>query len=189
MIQDSLRERVELHARLADILPGQIQPIADILIRSLRNGGKILFCGNGGSAADSQHLAAELVGRFERERRGLPALSLTTDSSILTSVGNDYGFDRIFERQVEALGRPGDALAGISTSGRSKNVVLAMQKARAMGLSTIAFCGETPGPVTELADAALRIPATRTVLIQEGHIVAGHILCDLIEAAFSSGVP
>ncbi len=186
LIQDSFRARAELQVQLADVLSETIQRIAEMMIRSIQTGGKVLFCGNGGSAADSQHLAAELVGRFERERKGLAAIALTTDTSILTSVGNDYGFDRIFERQVEALGRSGDVLVGISTSGRSKNVTAAMQKARVMGLSCVAFCGAISGPMTKLAEVSLQIPATRTVLIQEGHIAAGHIICDLVEAAFAS---
>jgi len=186
-VRNSFRSRAELHTRIAEELSGRILDIAAILIRSLQNGGKILFCGNGGSAADCQHLAAELVGRFERERRGLSAIALTTDTSILTSVGNDYGFDRIFERQVEALGRPGDVLIGMSTSGRSPNVILALRKARAMGLVTVGFCGADTGPLGEAADEILSIPADRTLLIQEGHIAVGHVLCDRVEAAFVSG--
>lgn len=184
-IKSQLLERSRLLAEYAGLLPQKLGIIADVCIRSIGNGGKILLCGNGGSAADSQHLAAELVGRFERERKALPAIALTTDTSILTAVGNDYGFDRIFERQVEAIGNAGDVFVGMSTSGGSINVLRAMEAAKAMGLVCVAFCGEKPGPLVQLADYTIQIPASRTVLIQEGHLAAGHILCDLVEAAFT----
>jgi D-sedoheptulose 7-phosphate isomerase len=164
---------------------GPVEKAAALLIRTLEGGGKIYFCGNGGSAADSQHLATELVGRFQIDRRALPALALTTDTSGLTAIANDWGYDVVFKRQVEALGRPGDALVGISTSGRSRNVILAMEEARKRGLATLAMTGRSKGPMDDLADAIIHIPADRTALVQEGHITVGHILCELIENHFA----
>ena len=155
--------------------------IADAMLTTLCGGGKILFCGNGGSAADSQHLAAEFVGRFRRERIGLPSIALTTDTSILTAVANDYGYEAVFSRQVEALARPGDLLVGISTSGNSLNVVMALERARAIGVTTVAFTGSGGGKMAALADHLLAIDATATARVQETHILAGHMLCDWID--------
>ena len=146
----------------------------------LAQGGKILFCGNGGSAADCQHLAAEFVNRFQLERPPLPALALTTDSSILTAVGNDYGFDQIFSKQVMALGRPGDVLVGITTSGNSPNVVAAMRAAREKGLTTVGMTGKN-GEIVQVSDLAILVPHTVTALIQEIHIACGHLLCKLTD--------
>jgi D-sedoheptulose 7-phosphate isomerase len=164
------------------------QPLLELIAMAmgatLRAGGKILWCGNGGSAADSQHLAAELVGRFRRERKGLPSIALTTDTSILTAVANDYGFEAVFSRQVEALGNPGDLLVGISTSGNSHNVIAALQAARAQGLTTVAFTGEGGGRAAALADHLFAVASRDTARIQEAHILAGHMLCDWIELAF-----
>jgi D-sedoheptulose 7-phosphate isomerase len=151
---------------------------------ALRSGGKILWCGNGGSASDAQHLAAELVGRFRRDRRGLASVALTTDSSILTSVANDYGYESVFSRQVEALGVPGDLLVGISTSGNSANVVAALVAARAQGMVTVGFTGAGGGKIASLADHLFAVPSTDTARIQEVHILAGHMLCDGIEQEF-----
>src|SRR5579863_9989317 len=158
-----------------------LEAIARAMCTALRSGNKILWCGNGGSAADSQQLAAEIVGRLRRERRGLPSIALTTDTSILTSVGNDYGFQSIFSRQVEALGVSGDILVGISTSGNSPNVVAALESARALGLITVAFTGTGGGKLAPLADHLLAIDARETARIQEAHILAGHMICDWIE--------
>ncbi len=168
---------------VAGELPGTIARAAELLVRSLSSGGKLLIMGNGGSAADAQHFAAELVGRFRRERKGLPALALTTDSSILTAVGNDYGFDTVYSRQVEALARPGDAVLGISTSGRSVNVVQALAAARQAGCVTLALTGGDGGALQELADLAIVVPSEQTPFIQEAHVTIIHILCDLIEQA------
>ena len=146
-------------------------------------GNKILWCGNGGSAADSQHLAAELVGRFRRTRRAFPSIALTTDTSVLTAIANDWSYEDVFERQVEALCQPGDVLVGISTSGNSKNVCAALAKARALGAFTVAMTGQSGGRMATLADVCLRVPSSDPARIQEGHILCGHILCEWIELA------
>jgi D-sedoheptulose 7-phosphate isomerase len=158
-----------------------LESIAFAMASTLRAGGKILWCGNGGSAGDSQHLAAELVGRFRRDRRGLASIALTTDSSALTAIANDHGYECVFSRQVEALGAPGDILVGISTSGNSPNVVAAMQAARAMELATVAFTGAGGGRMAPLADHLFAVASRDTARIQEAHILAGHMLCDWIE--------
>jgi D-sedoheptulose 7-phosphate isomerase len=158
-----------------------LESIARAMTTTLRAGNKILWCGNGGSAADSQHLAAELVGRFRRERRGLPSVALTTDTSILTSVANDYGYEAVFSRQVEALGNAGDLLVGISTSGNSSNVVSALMAARSQGLVTVGFTGAGGGKTSALVDHLFSVSSHDTARIQEAHVLAGHMLCDWIE--------
>ncbi|MGO9438189.1 MAG: D-sedoheptulose 7-phosphate isomerase [Terracidiphilus sp.] len=163
-----------------------LERIASKMSDSIFNGNKILWCGNGGSAADSQHLAAELVGRFLRERRALPSIALTTNTSILTAIGNDYGYEFIFRRQVEALCVPGDVVVGISTSGNSRNVCLALEKAREIGAFSVAFTGQIGGGLARIAHETLRIPSTETPRIQEGHILCGHMLCDYIEQSINS---
>jgi D-sedoheptulose 7-phosphate isomerase len=157
--------------------------IAAKMLDVLLAGGKVLWCGNGGSAADAQHLAAELVGRFQRERKGSASIALTTDSSVLTSIANDYGFAAIFRRQVEALGRPGDMLVGISTSGNSENVCLALEEARRFGLYTVAMTGGSGGRMAALADSLLCVPSNSTARVQEAHIFCGHVMCDLVESS------
>jgi D-sedoheptulose 7-phosphate isomerase len=166
-----------------------LEAIACVLASALRGGGKILWCGNGGSAADSQHFAAEIVGRFRRERRGLPSIALTTDTSILTAIANDYGFETIFARQVEALGAPGDVLVGISTSGNSRNVLAAMETARSMGLVTVAFTGAGGGKLAALADHLFAVDSRDTARIQEAHALAGHMICDWIELDWIANQP
>jgi D-sedoheptulose 7-phosphate isomerase len=158
-----------------------LESIALAMTVSLRAGGKILWCGNGGSAGDSQHLAAELVGRFQRERRGMASLALTTDTSALTSIANDYGYAAVFSRQVQALGVAGDVVVGISTSGNSENVVCALRTAREQGLVTVAFTGAGGGKMAGLADHLFAVGSRVTARIQEAHILAGHMLCDWIE--------
>jgi D-sedoheptulose 7-phosphate isomerase len=155
--------------------------VATRMCHALQSGHMVFWCGNGGSAADCQHLAAELVGRFRRERKGLASIALTTDSSILTSVGNDYGYDYVFARQVEALCRPGDLLVGISTSGNSSNVCSAISRARDIGTYIFAMTGKGGGHLARLADICLQVPSSDTARIQESHILMGHLLCDLIE--------
>jgi D-sedoheptulose 7-phosphate isomerase len=161
-----------------------IQAHGEMLIDALRTGGKILVCGNGGSAADAQHIAAELVGRFGHTRRGLPAIALTTDSSALTSIGNDFGFDAVFARQVEALARPGDVLIGISTSGNSRNVIAAIKTAAELGVTTLGLLGGNGGALKDMLDHALIAPSSDTPRIQECHILIGHIWCAMIDEAF-----
>ena len=147
----------------------------------LRQGGKLLWCGNGGSAADSQHLAAELTGRFVQDRRPLAALALSTDTSALTCISNDYSFDEVFARQVQALGRPGDLLIGISTSGNSRNVIRAVQEAQQLGLHTLGLLGRNGGALRPLCSHSIVVPSQTTARIQEAHILIGHTLCGLIE--------
>jgi D-sedoheptulose 7-phosphate isomerase len=155
--------------------------IADRIARALRDGGKVMLAGNGGSAADAQHIAAELIGRFVMDRAPLPALALTTDTSVLTAIGNDYGFQDVFERQVRGLGRKGDVFIGITTSGRSPNVIAALKAARAMGLVTVGFTGSKGADLRALCDVTLVAPSDDTALIQQVHITAGHAICGLVE--------
>ena len=159
----------------------QIERIAVEVKKALAKGNKVMFCGNGGSAADSQHLAAEFVGRFQKERKGLPALALTVDTSILTAVGNDYGYDKVFVRQVEALARPGDVLVGISTSGNSGNVVAAVELAKELGVYCVGMTAAGGGKLKALCDECLAVPAQATARAQEMHILIGHILCELVD--------
>lgn len=161
---------------------------ADVLIAALAAGHKVLLCGNGGSAADAQHIAAELAGRYEApNRRALPALALTTDSSAVTAISNDLGFDRVFARQVEAHGQAGDVLVAISTSGRSPNVIAAVDFARRRGLKTIGLLGRDGGDLVSMVDVAVVIPSEATPHIQEMHITIGHLLCALVDEAFQTG--
>ncbi|XRO75820.1 D-sedoheptulose 7-phosphate isomerase [Methanocaldococcus sp. 28A] len=153
----------------------------EIILEALKNGNKILICGNGGSAADAQHFAAEIVGRFKLERKGLPAIALTTDTSILTAIGNDYGFKKIFERQVEALGKKGDVLIGISTSGNSENVIRAVNKAKEMKIYTIGLLGKGGGNLKDIVDLALIVPSNDTARIQECHLTIYHVICEEVE--------
>ena len=157
-----------------------IARVAEVCVAAYRDGNKILIAGNGGSAADAQHVAAELVARFEFDRPGLPAIALTTDSSALTAIGNDYGYERLFSRQVEALGKPGDVFIGLSTSGNSKNILKAMEVAQQQGLIRVAMCG-AGGKIHDMADHVLAMPSTHTPRIQEGHGLVGHIICAMIE--------
>jgi D-sedoheptulose 7-phosphate isomerase len=187
MIQFIERELSKLAALIAAMqadkqLLAQVEQTASLIVETLNAGGKVLLAGNGGSAADAQHIAAEFVSRFHYDRPGLAAIALTTDTSILTAIGNDYGYERLFARQVQALGRRGDVFIGISTSGNSGNVLEALQVARSMGLITVGFAGETGGKMVELCDLILRMPSKETPKIQEGHIAIGHIICGLVEA-------
>lgn len=159
----------------------KISNAAEIIIHVLKNGNKIFFCGNGGSAADAQHLAAELLGKFYIDREPLPAIALTTNTSVLTAIGNDYSYDEIFVRQLKGLGISGDVLVGISTSGNSKNVIKAMEYAKKAGIKTIALTGKTGGIMKEYADVLLNVPSTDTPRIQEAHILIGHIICEIVE--------
>lgn len=182
-----LAESARLKLWLAENLADRLAIAARLVAEALRRGNKVMFCGNGGSAADSQHLAAELVGRYRRNRPGLAALALTVDTSALTAIGNDFGFEEVFSRQVEALGQPGDVLVAISTSGRSPNVLRAVEAARALGLKTVGLVGRDGGQLAGLVDLALVVPSEDTARIQECHITLGHILCDLVEGELADG--
>ena len=180
-IRLQLRSHCEVMAAIERDLTPAIESAATLLADALKNGNKLLVMGNGGSAADAQHFAAEIVGRFKLERRALPALALSTDTSILTAVGNDYGFENIFSRQVEAHAAPGDVVLGISTSGNSPNVQLALQKAAQAGCRTLALLGRDGGSIKGVAELSIVVPSDDTPRVQEGHITIIHILCDLVE--------
>jgi D-sedoheptulose 7-phosphate isomerase len=169
----------------ASRLAADIVAVAEQIIGALHGGGKLLICGNGGSAADAQHFAAELVGRFRRDRPGWSAIALTVDASILTSVGNDFGFEQVFARQVDALGQKGDILVAISTSGRSQNVLAAVASAREKGIITIGMTGASEGDLGKLVSYNLAIPSTNTAFIQQGQMAVIHVLCELIEERLS----
>jgi D-sedoheptulose 7-phosphate isomerase len=173
------RELLERVTNDEDFL-GEVGAIAERLTQTLRAGGKLLIAGNGGSAADAQHVAAEFLSRFGFDRNPLPAIALTTDTSVLTAIGNDYGFDQVFERQVRGLGRKGDAFIAISTSGRSPNVIAALKAAREIGVTTIGFSGSR-GEMHALCDLFLAVPSTETALIQQIHITAFHAICGIVE--------
>ena len=176
LIESELRESA---AVISSLDPKQIEAIADAMVAALKRGGKVIFFGNGGSAADAMHLAAELSGRYLMERPAMDGVALSSLSSI-TGIGNDYGYDRIFVRQLEACARPGDVAVGLSTSGSSKNVVLALSRARELGLVTAAFAGPG-GTIKDMVDHPLIVPSTRTPRVQEGYMCAGHIICGLVE--------
>ena len=174
---DNIRLKEEILRRDLSI----VVEIAETMIRSLKKNGKVILFGNGGSASDSQHIAAELVGRFKRDRTGLAATALTTNTSVLTSLANDYGYEIVFSRQIEAIGKRNDVAIGISTSGKAKSVILGIKQAKKMGIKTIAFTGGDGGELAKIADLSLIVPSTVTARIQEVHITIGHALCELIE--------
>ena len=183
LIQQTIRESILVKTRLLEDseLLKRIEQAAELWIASFEKKGKVLFCGNGGSAADAQHLAAELSGRFYVDRPPLFAEALHVNSSYMTAVANDYDYDTVFARMVEAAGRPGDVLVAISTSGNSENILRAANTAKACGMSVIGFTGETGGKLASICDVLLNVPSTDTPRIQESHIMMGHILCDLTE--------
>jgi D-sedoheptulose 7-phosphate isomerase len=183
MLQSEFSKSIALLQAMSDdeVLHGQVQQVLDLSVQALKNGNKLLFAGNGGSAADAQHWAGELVSRFYFDRPGLPAIALTTDTSILTAIGNDYGYDYVFARQVEALGQEGDVLFAISTSGNSKNILRAIDAAKLRGLKVIGFAGQSGGAMASLCDVCFRVPSPETPRIQEGHEALGHLICALIE--------
>jgi D-sedoheptulose 7-phosphate isomerase len=183
MIRDQMRETARNLDAMAsdDKLVALVAQVAAACVTALSNGHKVLFAGNGGSAADAQHFAAELVSRFAYDRPGLPAFALTTDTSALTAIGNDYGYERLFARQIEAVGAAGDVFFGISTSGRSPNVLAALDIARARGLVTVGMTGRTGGDMAARCEHLLRVPSDSTPRIQEGHIAMGHTICQIIE--------
>lgn len=186
VVEDMLRDAARLHERAAGESAGAVVAVADAMLAAFGRGAKVLIFGNGGSAADAQHFACELVGRFLRERRALPAVALTADMTAVTAIANDYGFDRVFVRQIEALGRPGDIAVGISTSGTSANVLAALQCAKSRGLKTVAFTGGGGGPIGAAADLHVNVPHDVTPRIQELHRTLIHAVCDLIERQMDS---
>jgi len=180
-IKAELKESIETKNLVLKSLVPQIEKAARSIIEALKSGNKILFFGNGGSAADAQHLAAELIGRYRKDRKSLPAIALSTDTSILTSLSNDYGFETVFSKQIEGLAKSGDIAFGISTSGNSRNVIEGLEKARELGCKTIGLLGGDGGRIAEIADLSITVPGKATPRIQESHITIGHILCSLIE--------
>lgn len=185
LIRAQFEASAEVKRQAGQTLAPAIARAAEVVTASFRSGGRLLLCGNGGSAADCQHLAAELVSALNHDapRAALSAIALTTDTSFLTANANDFGFDHVFERQVEAHGRPGDTLLAISTSGNSTNVLRALERAKVQGLRTILLTGEKPGACSAVAELAIHVPSRETQRIQESHITIGHILCDLVERA------
>jgi D-sedoheptulose 7-phosphate isomerase len=183
-MDEIIKISLESHKKALEFLEAnclKLQEIASLFISTLKNNGKIIFMGNGGSAADAQHLAAELVGRFKKNRHALAAISLSCDTSVLTAIGNDFGFEEIFSRQIEALARAPDLVIAISTSGDSENIINAVKKAKELGLKTVGFLGKNGGKLNNLVDFSLLIPSLDTPRIQEIHIFAGHIICEIVE--------
>ena len=180
-IKDILLESIQVKEEILRNHIGQIAEVAQLMIDCLKKDGKVIVFGNGGSASDSQHIAAELVGRFKKDRSALAAIALTTNTSILTSLANDYGYDVVFSRQIEALGKKNDVVLGISTSGKAKNVALGIKQAKKMGIKTVALSGGDGGDIVKLADVSLVIPSKITARIQEAHITIAHIICEMIE--------
>lgn len=180
-IKDILLESIQVKEELLRTCIGQIIEITELLIDCLKKDGKVILFGNGGSASDSQHIAAELVGRFKKDRTAMAAIALTTNTSILTSIANDYGYSEVFAKQIEAMGKKDDVVIAISTSGRAKNVIAAVKQARKMGLKTVAFTGGEGGELVKLVDVSLVVPSSITARIQEAHITVGHIICELVE--------
>jgi len=183
-IERELLAHQKAFERVWEELRFHIYTASVIVTEALKNQKKVLLCGNGGSAADAQHIAAELVGRFKKERRGLPAVALSTDTSALTAISNDYGYEQVFARQVEALAQKGDVLIAISTSGESENVLRAVEVARTMGCKCIGLLGRDGGRIKDMCDAAIVVPVEDTPRIQEMHILVGHILCALVDESF-----
>ena len=187
LVIERVRQSIEIQQAILEDehLLELLNEAASACLRALKRGAKLIFFGNGGSAADAQHLAAELTGRYLLERRPLPAIALTTNTSCLTAIGNDYSYDQVFARQIEALGNKADIAIGISTSGHSKNVIQALRKAKEKGLTTVGLTARTGGELRHVADYCLRIPSEETPRIQEAHILLGHILCEIIEENFA----
>lgn len=180
IIENSFLEHEKILIKSKSLF-AQIEEIANICKNAISNGNKILICGNGGSAADSQHIAAEFVARYSKERKSLPAIALTTDTSILTAISNDYNYNDVFSRQVESIGIKGDVLIGISTSGKSKNVMNAMNVAKSKSLKTVSFTGANGGKLADISDVSLIVPSEITARIQEIHILCAHIICEIID--------
>lgn len=182
-IQEILLENIQIKEQMIRTKIGQIKSIAEMVVESLRQGGKAVIFGNGGSAADAQHIAAELIGRFKKDRTALAGIALTTNTSVITSLANDYGYEVVFARQVEALACRNDIVIGISTSGKAKNVIQGIKQAKKMGLKTAVFTGGDGGELAKISDVALVVPSAVTARIQEAHITVGHIICEMVEQA------
>jgi len=182
-VEDILNESIRVKKKIVDdpSLLSQISQISSLIVEAYRKKKKVLLFGNGGSAADAQHIAGELVGKFKLERKSLPAIALTTNTSIISAIGNDYGFERVFERQIESMVDSKDVVVGISTSGNSENVIKGILKAKEKGAKVIAFTGSSGGKMKDIVDILLNIPSDNTPRIQEGHITIGHIICGLVE--------
>lgn len=187
-VEDLVRESIAVKEKILQdkAMLEIIEKVSEVIIKSLQNNGKILFCGNGGSASDAQHLASEFIGRFQCERSALPAISLCGNTSMLTAVANDYGYQEVFARAVEGLMKPEDVLVGISTSGNSENIYRAILKAKEASGSTVVFVGKTGGKISEPADYSIIVPSDCTARIQECHIMIGHIICEVVEKYFMS---
>ena len=184
-IKDEFQSHLEIINLTIETMQEKLELASLLAVETLRNGNKILLCGNGGSAADAQHIAAELTGRYKTERRGLPGIALTTDTSALTAIGNDYGYDRVFDRQVESLASKGDLIIGISTSGNSKNVINALKVGRELGCKTLGLSGRDGGEMNNVCDINLVVPSDNTPRIQEMHILFGHTICQIIDNELS----
>jgi len=182
-IKDLFLESIQVKEELLRTGIDRIIEITELIIDSMKKGGKVILFGNGGSASDSQHIAAELVGRFKKDRNAMPAIALTTNTSILTSLANDYGYEVVFAKQIEALGQKNDVAIGISTSGKAKNVANGIKQAKKMGIKTVALTGGDGGELEKLADISLVVHSSSTARIQEAHITVGHIICELVEEA------
>ena len=180
-IKDILLESIQVKEEILRSQIGSIVEICNLMIDCLKKDGKVIVFGNGGSASDSQHIAAELVGRFKKDRSALAGIALTTNTAVLTSLANDYGYDVVFSRQIEALGKKNDVVLGISTSGKAKNVALGIKQAKKMGIKTVALSGGDGGEIVKLADVSLLVPSKVTARIQEAHITIAHIICEMIE--------
>jgi D-sedoheptulose 7-phosphate isomerase len=180
-LANSLQEHLATVQKLLDSKLSEIEQSGQLICEALTSGRKVLLCGNGGSAADAQHIAAELVGCYEKQRRSWPAIALTTDTSALTAVSNDLGYEQVFGRQVLGLAQPGDVLVAISTSGKSKNVLRAAEQARELGCKSIALTGATAEPLASLCDVTVAVPSTRTSRVQEVHITVGHLWCEMVD--------
>lgn len=185
-IADEFESHLQTIQKTIEVLQDDVAKASGMCVNALKNGNKILLFGNGGSAGDAQHIAAELTGRYKTERRGLPGIALTTDTSALTAIGNDYGYDRVFDRQVEALAQSGDILIGISTSGNSKNVINAFKIGKEMGCICIGLSGRDGGGMNEVSDINVVVPSNNTPRIQEMHILIGHTICQIIDDNFSN---
>lgn len=183
-IKKEFSSHLETINKVIGSMENDIEIASQIIVQALKNGNKVLLCGNGGSAADAQHIAAELTGRYKTERRGLPGIALTTDTSALTAIGNDYGYDRVFDRQVESLANKGDVIIGISTSGNSKNVLSALKLGQELGCKTVGLTGRDGGAMNKVCDINLVVPSNNTPRIQEMHILFGHTICQIIDNNF-----